>query len=54
MDLKEANKWWMKAIKKESQRYLTQPKSPKGSWFVPTNFKTTIASEGHARRRRSA
>ncbi len=39
-DVSVVNTLWQKALKKEATRTSNKPASKKGSWLVPTQFKT--------------
>ena len=52
MSVTEVNTYWQKGLKKEAARTSPQPKSKKGSWLVPTQFKTLLPQRIGGRKKR--
>ena len=54
MDVAKANKWWQKAMKKETLRTSHHPKAPVGNrWAVPTRDQSVEPMSGRKRERMS-
>ena len=52
MDVKQANKFWQRALKKEVQRTSHHPKAPPHQrWVVPERERTTEPISGRKRDR---
>ena len=50
MDVERANKWWMKAMTKESVRFSHHPTAPKGHRFeVKTADSSRMPTDGRRR-----